>query len=96
MEWELIGVAGRRLMERLAARVGPRAAANDNVEAQLDLFSRAEEELGSIAERRRPNRRKRRRKGEVAAKPAEVARKRTGADNRGHRLPASAAERHVE
>lgn len=96
MEWELIGVAGRRLMERLAARVGPRAAANDNVEAQLDLFSRAEEELRAIAGRRRANRRKRRRKGEVATKPAEVARKRPAADDRSHRLPAPTAERHVE
>lgn len=96
MEWELIGVAGRRLMERLAARVGPRAAANDNVESQLDLFSRAEDELGSIAERRQPNRRKRRRKVHVPAKPAEVARKRPAADHRGHRLPAATTERHVE
>lgn len=60
MEWELIGVAGRRLMERLATRVGPRAAANDNVEVQLDMFSRAEDELREIAGKRRPNRRKRR------------------------------------
>ena len=96
MEWELIGVAGRRLMERLAARVGPRAAANDNVEAQLDLFSRAEEELGAITERRRPNRRKRRRKVEVPAKPAEVARARSDADDRSHGLAAATTERHVE
>lgn len=96
MEWELIGVAGRRLMERLAARVGPRVAANDNVEAQLDLFSRAEEELGTIAERRPPNRRKRRRKAQVPAKPAEVARKRPAADDRSHRLPAATTACHIE
>lgn len=60
MEWELIGVAGRRLMERLAARRDERMAANDNVEAQFDMFSRAEGELREIAVKRRPNRRKRR------------------------------------
>lgn len=60
MEWELIGVAGRRLMERLAARRDERMAANDNVEVQLDMFSRADGELREIAGKRRPSRRKRR------------------------------------
>lgn len=96
MEWELIGVAGRWLMERLAARVGPRAAANDNVEGQLDLFRRAGDELTAIEARRRPNRRKRRRKVEIPAKPAEVARERRLPDDCGHWKPATSTDRHVE
>ncbi len=82
-------------MQRLAARLD-RAAANDNVEVQPDLFDRAGDELRDIGARRRPNRRKRRRKAQVPAKPAEVARKRPATDDRSHRLPAATTEGHVE
>lgn len=96
MEWELIGSAGRRLMEKLAAHRRERIAANDNVEAQLDLFDRAADELQIIAAEKRPNRRKRRHKTGVPAKAAKVARERPAADDRSHRLPTARTDRHVE